>query len=131
MSADPERDRADRTSEPTLDAVKLEDRPMMLDVLRVMQGLKCCSAFTVNLAARGYEALGWVHTDRDVDVNMESLELVNQVNPLRVRVMGFRVHSSGVSPCIRVRVISLSEPCMMNDSILFTVRKRARFWGDT
>lgn len=127
MSADSERE---RTSEPTLDAVKLEDRPMVLDVLRVMQGLKYCSAFNVNLAARGYEVLGWIHTDRDLDVKTEDLDLVQQVNPLRVRVMGFRVHAAGVSPCIRVRIISLSEPCMMNDSILFTVRKRARFWGD-
>jgi hypothetical protein len=128
MSTETERERA---AEPTLDAVKLEDRPMVLDTLRVMQGLKCCSAFTVNLAAKGYEVLGWVHTDRDTDVKLDDIELIQQVNPLRVRVMGFRVHASAVSPCLRVRVISMSEPCMMNDCILFTVRKRARFWGDS
>lgn len=126
-TAEPERD---RSGEPTLDAVKAEDRPMVRDVLRVLQGLKICSAFTVNLATRGYEVIGWFHTDRDVDVNFEDVELVHQVNPLRVRVMGYRVHSGVVKVCLRVRIISLSEPCMMSESILFTVRKRSRWFGD-
>ena len=119
----------ERADEPTLDAVKAEDRPMVRDVLRVLQGLKICSTFTVNLAAKGYEILGWVHTDRDIDVQTESVELVQQVNPLRVRFMGYRVHSGIFKTCLRVRVISLSEPCMMSESILFAVRKRAR-WFD-
>lgn len=117
-------------SEPTLDAVKTEDRPMVLDVLRVMQGFKVCSTFTVNLAPRGYEVLGYIHTDREVEVKHDDTELVQQVNPLRVRFMGFRVHAGGATPCLRVRVISLSEPCMMNDTILITTRKRARFYED-
>ena len=118
-------------TEPTLDAVKIEDRPMVLDVLRVLQGLKFSSAFTVNLAARGYEVLGYIHTDREqVDVKLEDAELVQQVNPLRVKFMGFRVHAGGVSPCVRVRIISLSEPCMMDEAILFSVRKRARFYEE-
>lgn len=117
-------------AEPTLDAVKAEDRPMVLDVLRVMQGFKSCCAFTVNLAPRGYEVLGYVHSDREVEVKAEDTELVQQVNPLRVKFMGFRVHAGGAAPCVRVRVISLSEPCMMNDTILYSVRKRARFYED-
>ena len=117
-------------TEPTLDAVKAEDRPMVLDVLRVMQGFKCCSAFTVNLAPRGYEVLGYIHSDREVDVKAEDTELAQQVNPLRVRFMGFRVHANGTAACLRVRVISLSEPCMMNDAILYSVRKRTRFYED-
>lgn len=119
----------ERSDEPTLDAVKAEDRPMVRDVLRVLQGVKVCSTFTVNLAPRGYEILGWVHTDRDIDVNTETVELVQQVNPLRVRFMGYRVHAGVFKVCLRVRVISLSEPCMMSDSILYSVRKRAR-WFD-
>lgn len=117
-------------TEPTLDAVKADDRPTVLDVLRVMQGFKCCSAFTVNLAPRGYEVLGYIHSDREVDVRAEDTELVQQVNPLRVRFMGFRVHPNGTAACLRVRVISLSEPCMMNDAILYSVRKRTRFYED-
>jgi hypothetical protein len=118
------------TLEPTLDAVKGDDRPMVLDVLRVLQGLKFSSAFTVNLAPRGYEVLGYIHTDREVDVRLEDTELVQQVNPLRVKFMGFRTHAGGSAPCVRVRIISLSEPCMMNDAILFSVRKRARFYEE-
>lgn len=119
-------------AEPTLDAVKAEDRPMVLDVLRVMQGFKSCSAFTVNPAPRGYEVLGFINSEREreVEVKAEDTELVQQVNPLRVKFMGFRVHAGGTAPCVRVRVISLSEPCMMNDTILYTVRKRARFYED-
>ena len=128
MSAETERDRS--SDEPTLDAVKAEDRPMVRDVLRVLQGLKICSTFTVNLAARGYEVIGWFHTDRDIDIKFEDVDLVQQVNPLRVRVMGYRVHSGIFKTCLRVRIISLSEPCMMSESILYTVRKRARWFGD-
>jgi hypothetical protein len=119
------------TTAPPLDAVKSDDRPMVLDVLRVLQGLKFSSAFTVNLAPRGYEVLGYIHTDSEqVDVSLEDTELVQQVNPLRVKFMGFRVHAAGASPCVRVRIISLSEPCMMDETILFTMRKRARFYED-
>ena len=65
--------------EPALDAVKSEDRVMVLDVLRVMQGLKCCSTYAVNPAAKGYEVVGWLPSDRDSEVTHEFLELIEQV----------------------------------------------------
>ena len=51
-----------------------------------------------------------------------------QVNPLRVRFMGVKLPTGGNKMCLRIRVISISEPCMMNETVLFTMRKRAR-WG--
>ena len=116
--------------DPTLDAVKSEDRAMVLDVLRVMQGLKCCSTYAVNPAARGYEVLGWMHSDHDAEVTLEQLELIGQVNNLRVKPVGVRVHAALNMVCVRVRVISLSEPCMMSETILLSVRKRSRWAED-
>ena len=115
--------------EPALDAVKSEDRVMVLDVLRVMQGLKCCSTYAVNPAARGYEVLGWMHSDHDAEVTLEQLDLIAQVNSLRVKPVGVRVHAALNKVCVRVRIISLSEPCMMSETILLSVRKRSR-WAD-
>ena len=115
--------------EPALDAVKSEDKMRVLDVLRVMQGLKCCSTYAVNPAARGYEVLGWMHSDHDAEVTLEQLDLIAQVNSLRVKPVGVRVHAALNKVCVRVRIISLSEPCMMSETILLSVRKRSR-WAD-
>ena len=67
------------TVEPTLDAVKTEDRQLILDLLRVIQGLKCCSTYAVNPAPKGYEVVGWLPSDRDSEVTHEFLELIEQV----------------------------------------------------
>lgn len=113
-------------SEPTLDAVKPDDRQMVKDVLRVLQSLSYTTTYTINLAPKGYEILAYLNKD-GVEVIYEDLGLTEQVNPLRVKCMGVRVH--GEASCIRVRVISLSEPCMMTDTILLKSRKRSR-WHD-
>ena len=77
----------------------------------------------MNPVQKGYEVLGWLSTD---EVKLDDMNLIDQVNPLRVKTMGVRLTGK---PCLRVRVISLSEPCMMNENILFTARKRSR-WFD-
>ena len=115
--------------EAKLVAVKAEDKILVMDVIRVVQALKLCADYTINLAPRGYEALCWLKTDDDAEMSLEELELVNEVNPTRVKVVGVRFVKGGKA-CVRVRVISMSEPCMMNDTVLFKVRKRARWWGE-
>lgn len=115
--------------EAKLVAVKSEDKPLVMDVIRVVQAFKACSDYTVNPAPRGYEVLCWVKTEEELEMALEEVELINEVNPTRVKVVGLRFLKGGKA-CVRVRVISLSEPCMMTEVILFKVRKRARWWGD-
>jgi hypothetical protein len=114
--------------EAKLVAVKSEDKPMVMDVMRVVQALKCCGDYTINVAPKGYELLCWLRGEEEVELSMDEAGLLNDVNPTRIRLLGLRVLKGGKC-CLRVRVISLSEPCMMSDTILLSVRKRARFWG--
>jgi hypothetical protein len=112
-------------SETLLEAVKADDRQMVGDILRVLRSLSYCTTFTINLAPKGYEILSYLNKD-GVEVAYEDLGLLEQTNPLRVKCMGVRVHSD--ASCIRIRVISLSEPCMMSETILVKTRKRSRWY---
>ena len=118
--------------EPTLDAVKDEDKGIIRDILRVIQGMEWCSTFAVNVAHKGYEIVCWINTEGEgeTEVSYEDLGLIQQVNELRVKVMGLRFNNSVHRACVRVRVISHSEPCMVNDVILYRVSKRTRWFGD-
>lgn len=118
--------------EPSLDAVKEDDKRTVLDVLRVMGeiGNNACSAFVVNLAPKGYEVIGWVRTDRETEVPFDELGLIEQVNELRVKVMGVRINPGGNKPCVRVRVVSNTEKCMVTEATLLKVRKRRRWAED-
>ena len=108
-----------------MDLVKPDDKHLVRDVLRVIEGFGCCSSYVISAAQRGYEVLGWVSTE---EVLYEQMELIEQVDILRVRCMGVRLPASGSTMCIRVRVISKDEPIMMNENILFKQRKKAKFW---
>lgn len=115
---------------PKLVAVKVEDQSLVMDLLRVVQALSLCADYTINVAPKGYEVLAWLKTEEDVvDMSLEEVDLLNDVNPARIRAMGVRFLKGGKA-AVRIRVISLSEPCMINDTILLRVRKRARWWGD-
>lgn len=111
-------------SEPTLDAVKEDDKGMVRDVLRIGNALSYTKTWTVNIVPKGYEILCYLDKGT-VDVLFEDLELFEKINPLRVQCMGVRVQDE--ASCIRVRVISLSEPCMLTDQILVKTRKRSRW----
>lgn len=117
------------TSEPTLDAVKEEDRAMVRDVLRVIQriGAGACSSYAVNVVPKGYEVVGWIRGDRDVEVPYDELGLVELVNELRVKVLGVSLKQGNMKACLRVRVISHDERCMLVDTVLDRVKKRARW----
>jgi len=60
------------------------------------------------------------------EVVYEDLGLIEQTDPLRVKCMGVRVQPD--ASCIRVRVISMNGPCMMNETILIRERKRSRWY---
>lgn len=112
-----------------LDAVKPEDRATVRDVLKVMDTLKLCTSWNVQLVQKGYEIHGWVQPRDDKDIALEDLEMLEQVNPLRVKLTGIRVYASSNKVCILVRVLSTGEPVMLHEKTLVRVRKRSRWWS--
>lgn len=115
----------------TLDAVKPEDRSIVRDVVRVMQTLKICTSWSVQVVQKGYEVHGWVQPRDDKDISLDDLEMLEQINPLRVNFSGLRVYASPCKVCILVRVLSTNEPVMLHEKTLVRVRKRSRWWGSS
>ncbi len=113
----------------TLDAVKPEDRGTVRDVIRVLQTLKLCTSWSVQVVQKGYEVHGWVQPNEDKDIALNDLELLEQVNPLRVQLSGLRVYAQSNKVCVIVRVVSVSEPAMLYEKTLVRVRKRSRWWN--
>ena len=120
----------EETLEPYLDAVKAEDKTLVRDVIRVVQSLKKCKTWTINVVAKGYEILCWVNNQEDVDITMEELDLIQQSNPLRVQYAGVRFFSATGKGALRVYVLTQSEPVMIQESTLVRIRKRSRWGGD-
>jgi hypothetical protein len=62
------------------DTVKTEDKQMVLDILRVIQGLTCFNNYNLNVAPKGYELLAWLKKDEDgnSEVFYDDLSLVEQ-----------------------------------------------------
>ena len=121
----------DETMEPHLDAVKSEDKVLVRDVIRLIQTLKKCTTWTINVVPKGYEILCWINTNDDVDITLDELDLIQQVNPLRVQFSGVRFFSATGKGALRVHVLSQSEPIMIQEQTLVRMRKRSRWWGDS
>jgi hypothetical protein len=61
---------------------------------------------------------------KDFEVWKEDLELIAQVDPLRVQSISIR--KSGETPQILIKVLSKSEPVMLTELDVVTVHKRRR-----
>ena len=59
-----------------MDVVKPDDRGMVRDVLRVIEGIGCCSSYVITTAQKGYEVMGWINVE---EVQFEQMELIQQV----------------------------------------------------
>ena len=121
----------DEATEPHLDAVKSDDKVLVRDVIRLIQTLKKCTTWTTNVVPRGYEILCWINTKDDVDITLDELDLIQQVNPLRVQFSGVRFFSATGKVALRVHILNQSEPIMIQEQTLVRMRKRSRWWGDS
>ena len=113
------------------DTVKSEDKPMIMDILTVMKKMDTFSNFTLNIAQKGYELLAWIKKNEEniSELFYDEPCLIEQVNELRVKIMSFKVHPT-TGGCLRIRIISMNEPCMISETILMKCRKRTRIWKD-
>lgn len=111
-----------------LDAVKIEDRDLIRDIVKVMCTLKICTSWSVQVIQKGYEIYGWIQCKEDKDISINDIEILEHVNPLRVVFCGFRIYASN-KISVLVRVLSTNEPVMIQEKTLLRVRKRSRWWG--
>jgi len=112
-------------TEPTLDAVEAEDKPIITDIIGVIETLKLCSTWTVNVVPKGYEIQAWLNAKEDTMITLEDLDLIQQVNRLRVQMAGVKVYPT--KACVRVMVISHKEPVMLQEQAIVRIHKRKRW----
>ena len=100
-------------NQPTLDGVRAEDRVLVQDVIRVMQALKKCTTWSVEVKGTTYEVTGWLEDDkRDKEISLEELDLIQATNHLRVKA-GLKLFGATGRAALCVRVLSHSEPAML------------------
>ena len=115
-------------TEPALQGVKQEDRILVRNVIYMLHACKhpdrLCVSWTVSNTRNGYDVTGFMDPAKDFEVWKEDLELIAQVDPLRVQSISIR--KSGETPQILIKVLSKSEPVMLTELDVVTVHKRRR-----
>ena len=115
-------------TEPALQGVKQEDRVLVRNVIYMLHACKhpdrLCVSWTVSNTRNGYDVTGFMDPAKDFEVWKEDLELIAQVDPLRVQSISIR--KSGETPQILIKVLSKSEPVMLTELDVVTVHKRRR-----
>lgn len=111
----------------TLDAVLEEDKNMVTDVINIIKSLKMCSGWVVNVIPKGYEILGWIQLNDHVIISLDELDLIQQVNRVRITTVGVKLLAANNKCCIRVVVVAHKEPVMVHEETIVRVRKR-KLW---
>jgi hypothetical protein len=115
-------------TEPALQGVKQEYRVLVRNVIYMLHACKhpdrLCVSWTVSNTRNGYDVTGFMDPAKDFEVWKEDLELIAQVDPLRVQSISIR--KSGETPQILIKVLSKSEPVMLTELDVVTVHKRRR-----
>lgn len=113
-----------------LDAVDIEDKPLVKDVITVLNSLKICSGWVVNVVPKGYEILGWINNSKeDVTISLDDLDLLQQVNRVRIPIPTIKLLANSNKSCVRIIVISHKEPVMVSEQTLLRVKKRKTWFG--
>ena len=119
-------------SEPELPNVQAEDRIVVRNVLYAaracLQGDNQLENWAVTLNDRHYILNMYLSSDGDFDVNLRDMQLIADVNPLRVvSVHLCKVGAAAVA--LRVVVCNKDQPIMLTEADVVRVRKRRRMWG--
>jgi len=115
--------------EPVLDGVLAEDKSIIRDVISVLHSLKICSSWAVNPTTQGYyDITGIIDSNKDVEIDLEDLELIQKVDPLRIRRLGMRfMAATGGTPSIWIRVLRKGEPVVLEEQTILRIQKKRRF----
>jgi len=119
-------------NEAELDGVKEEDRVLVRDVITLMSTLQhpgqLCKGWNVNpIGTTHYEVNGLIDTTHgEWEVFIEDLELLQRLDPLRVKNVSVRV--AGQAAQVRVTVLSRTERVMVTEFDVLRVHKRRRWF---
>lgn len=117
-------------SEHLLPGVADEDKPLVDNVINVMKKTQIMSSWQVIASAKRYEVLGWINLSNteEVVLNWDTINLIKQINYLRVEMPRVKIKKNGTSACISVIVIPHKEPAMLEEQILEITVKKRRLW---
>ena len=110
-----------------LQGVHEEDRPIVRNVVAAIEHLKKEKLFTswTCTVAKGHYLVTAYIGDGDWELGARELDVVHEVNPLRV--VAVSVQSQGGRAAVRVRISDRNEPLMMTETQIVHLRKRSRW----
>lgn len=116
--------------EPMLDGVLEEDRPNVRNVIYVLHSLKICKSWSALPKNQGYEVVGMVDTETCQEVELRDMELLKQVDPLRVNSVCTRlICGPPVTFSVVVFILRKSEPVVLEEQEVLCIRRKRKFWS--
>lgn len=116
--------------EPLLDGVLEEDRPNVRNVIYVLHSLKICKSWSALPKNQGYEVVGMIDTDACQEVDLRDMELLKQVDPLRVSTVATRlICGPPATFSVVVFVLRKSEPVVLEEQEVLCIRRKRKFWA--
>ncbi len=116
--------------EPQLDGIHEDDRPNVRNVIYVMHSLKIFKSWSALPKDRGYEVVGLIDTDVCQEVDLQDMDLIKRVDPLRINTVAARLISgTAVTFSIVVFVMRKSEPVILDEQEILCIRKKRKFWN--
>ena len=115
--------------EPMLDGVLEEDRPNVRNVIYVLHSLKICKSWSALPKNQGYEVVGMVDTETCQEVELRDMELLKQVDHLRVNSVCTRlICGPPVTFSVVVFILRKSEPVVLEEQEVLCIRRKRKFW---
>jgi hypothetical protein len=117
-------------SEPVLDGVLEEDRLNVRNVIYMLHALKLCKSWSVVPKNHGYEIIGMVDSAAAPEIELRDLELLKQVDLLRISTVSVRMISGPpVTFAVVIFVNRKSEPVVLDEQdVVVSIRKKRKFW---
>lgn len=113
-----------------LDGVLEEDRPNVRNVIYVLHSLKICKSWSALPKNQGYEVVGMVDTETCQEVELRDMELLKQVDPLRVNSVCTRlICGPPVTFSVVVFILRKSEPVVLEEQEVLCIRRKRKFWS--
>ena len=111
-----------------LDTVHAEDRPIIRNVVAVIEVIKpekILTAWEVQLGKGCYIVTAFIRDDTDCEFSTRELESIHDVNPLRV--LSASVSRQNAKLSIKVRISDRDTPLMLTETQIVQVCKRSRW----
>ena len=118
--------------EPSLDDVKPEDRPLVRDVIAVMEALHSpaplIKGWCVNNVTGGYDVIGHIDLSiKECGVFLQDLEILKQLDFGRVTEVSVRISSTPQFAQLRAHVVARGVPISITQCDIIRIQRK-RSW---